>query len=101
MQTMALGATSTPPQKQNCGRRLGNSALALQYKQAVVWKSPSYASAAAGAASATITLQDVPPGGLTLKPSANTGTLDCTKNANVCAWAALPLASARPQPAPK
>ena len=39
------GCNIHPPQKQNCGYRLANSALALQYKVDIPWKSPSYASA--------------------------------------------------------
>ncbi len=85
------GCNIHPPQKQNCGYRLANSALALQYKKRLTWKSPSYKSAAAGAdgASATIALNDVTPAGLALRPSANAGTLDCARSAGVCAWAAL------------
>ena len=78
-----------PPQKQNCGRRLGNAALALQYKKSVTYKSPSFASAQLGAASATITLNDVTPAGLVLLPSANAGTVNCTASKGTCAWAAL------------
>jgi len=83
------GCNIHPPPKQYCAARLANSALALAYKQPVTWKSPSYASAVAGAGSATITLNDVTPAGLTLKPSANAGTLNCTANAGQCAWASL------------
>ena len=84
------GCNIHPPQKQNCGYRLANSALALQYKKAVTWKSPSYASAAAiDAGSASIALNDVTSGGLVLMPSANAGTVNCTASKGVCAWAAL------------
>lgn len=91
------GCNIHPPQKQNCGYRLANSALALQYKKSIAWKSPSYKGAAAGAdsASATIALNDVTPAGLTLKPSANVGTLNCTASAGVCAWASLQFNDAK------
>jgi hypothetical protein len=87
--TDGAGANIHPPQKQNCGKRLGNSALALKYKQALTWKSPAFASQVLGAASATVALTDVTAAGLALRPSANAGTIDCTKAAGVCAWASL------------
>ncbi|CAB9499160.1 Sialate O-acetylesterase [Seminavis robusta] len=39
---MGFGCNIHPPKKQYCGRRLGNSALAIQYGQPIHWKSPSY-----------------------------------------------------------
>lgn len=83
------GCNVHPPQKQNCGRRLGDSALALAYKKDTAWKSPSYAQATYGANSATITLNDVTSGGLVILPSANAGTVNCTSSKGVCAWASL------------
>ena len=84
------GCNIHPPQKQNCGYRLANSALVLQYGKSMPWKSPSYASATpTSASSVTVTLNDVTPSGLVLLPSANVGTLNCTASAGVCAWAAL------------
>ena len=38
---------------------------------------------------ATITLNDVTDAGLILIPSANAGTVNCTSEADVCAWASL------------
>ena len=85
------GCNIHPPNKKFCATRLAKSALALQYGQAAPWKSPSYAGAAAGAGTATITLSDVSAAGLVLLPSANAGTVNCTdpKIAGSCAWAAL------------
>lgn len=84
------GCNIHPPQKQNCGYRLANSALALQYKQPITWKSPSYASVSSTTAnSATIKLNDVTPAGLLMRPSANEGTVNCTSSKGVCAWASL------------
>ena len=37
------GCDIHPTQKQNCGYRLGNSALAKVYGQSIAWESPSYA----------------------------------------------------------
>ena len=84
------GCNIHPPQKQNCGRRLANSALALQYKQPVAWRSPAYAAAAPGGAlgTAAIALRDA-GAGLELRASANAGTLNCTAAKGVCAWASL------------
>jgi hypothetical protein len=83
------GCDIHPPQKQNCGYRLGNSALALQYKKAITWKSPSFSSQTLGASSATVALNDVTAAGLQLRPSANAGTVNCTASKGVCAWASL------------
>ena len=83
------GCNIHPPQKQNCGRRLGDSALAIAYKAGNAWKSPSYASAVYGSDSATIALNDVSPAGLVILPSANAGTVNCTAQKGVCAWAGL------------
>ena len=83
------GCNIHPPPKQFCASRMARSALAITYGQGALWKSPAYASAVAGAGSATITLTDVTAGGLVLQPSANVGTLDCTKSAGQCGWAAL------------
>lgn len=86
------GCNIHPPDKKFCAKRLARSALALQYGQAAAqWKSPNYAGATAGAASATIALSDVPAAGLVLLPSANAGTVNCSdpKVAGSCAWAAL------------
>lgn len=89
-----------PPQKQNCARRLADSALALQYGQAIAWQSPTYASAAAGGAlgSLTVSLKDVPSAGLATIPipynilnnnGVNCTALDAQYGANTCAGAAL------------
>lgn len=68
---------------------MAQSALAIAYGKSALWKSPAYASATADASSATITLTDVTSGGLVLLPSANVGTVDCTKSAGQCGWASL------------
>ena len=36
------GCTIHMPPKQNIGKRLANSALALEYKKPLLWKSPQY-----------------------------------------------------------
>lgn len=84
------GCNIHPPPKQYCSARMASSALALQYGQAVVWKSPTYASAAvSGPASVTVTLHDVTPAGLQLLPPANLPTVNCDQQKGNCAWAAL------------
>lgn len=79
-----------PASKQYCAARLANSALSINYgRSSVVWKSPSYASAAATADGAEVTLNDVTPAGLELRPAANWGTLDCTASVGKCVWASV------------
>ena len=85
------GCDIHPPPKQFCGRRLGDSALAMVYNQKISWQSPSYkAVKAVSRDSAVIQLDSyVNEAGLVLRPSANTGTLNCSANPNVCATAML------------
>ena len=85
------GCDIHPPPKQFCGRRLGDSALAKVYNQKISWQSPSYKGIKAlSGGTAVIELDSyVPAEGLVLLPSANTGTLNCAANPNVCATAAL------------
>lgn len=78
-----FGCNVHPPDKQFCGARLGQSALALQYeKKGFQWKSPTYQSASAGwdpskqKLSATIVLKDVLKLSL-LKSSYNSRFLKC------------------------
>lgn len=63
------GCNIHPPAKQDCGIRLGRSALAIQYGQSSIhWKSPSYSRSRRSTTdtSVTIALQDVSPQGLYL-----------------------------------
>lgn len=84
------GCDIHPTQKQNCGERLGASALSKVYGQNIAWESPSYAGIASLApGSATIKLTNVLPAGLVILPSANEGTLNCATTPNTCAWAGL------------
>lgn len=91
------GCNIHPPPKQFCGRRLGDSALALVYSSGASWRSPSYRSATTriegGAAVVTVTLADVGPGGLTtdVYPANYVGgTVNCTGN-DYCVWASIGL----------
>merc|ERR1712232_787537 len=95
-----------PPPKQYCGKRLGDSALALQYGKPVAWRSPSFASAtseslARSSVSVTVKLHDVSSVGLRADvfPFNYVGGMNCTalnnKTAGTCAWAAIQLANGR------
>merc|ERR1719401_2343211 len=55
------GCNIHPHPKQYCAQRLVKSALALQYGQAIAWKSPSFKSSVASASppSVQVTLNDV------------------------------------------
>ena len=95
------GGSIHPPYKQHCGERLANAAMAIVYKQAVNWRSPTYASGKEGSpslglVSVTVTLNDVPTEGLVLKPAANARTAPAatcaTENEKMpgsCAWASI------------
>ena len=86
-----------PPPKQYCGKRLANSALALEYGRDVAWRSPSFASQVASAAppSVKISLSDVSAAGLRddVYPfNYLGGAFNCSAQAGKCAWAELLLA---------
>jgi len=79
-----------PAGKQYCSARLANAALNIHYGQSsLVWRSPTYASAVATADGAVVSLNDVTPAGLELRPSANMGTLDCAVSVGKCVWASV------------
>ncbi len=93
----AAGAVHPPP-KQYCGKRLANSALALEYGQEIAWRSPSFKSQVASAAppSVTVALHDVSSAGLRDDQYPYNylgGAFDCAKNKGKCAWAELQLAN--------
>jgi hypothetical protein len=92
------GCNIHPPPKQYCGKRLANSALALQYNKSIAWKSPTFKSQVATGPSVTVTLNDVSMGGV----SADTypfnylnGLTNCSalnaKTPGTCAWASVKL----------
>jgi hypothetical protein len=58
----AQGCDVHPPAKQDCARRLANSALALVYNESIAWRSPRLLSQVASPTdgSVTITLSDSP-----------------------------------------
>jgi len=97
------GCNIHPPLKQICGKRLGDSALALHYGQDLSWRHPSYASAkvlpvTADVVVVEVALQDV-QGPLTTDVSpVNYQSIDCdTQNAKTpgtCAWAAVEISGA-------
>jgi hypothetical protein len=110
------GCNVHQPWKQYVGKRLGDSALAIQYGQNLMWRSPSYKSAAVtvtrhGQAgddvdsrwrqlTTTVSLNDVHSAGLdTTYPWNYVNGLNCTlQNAKVpgtCAWAAVKLSSGK------
>ena len=85
-----------PPPKQYCGKRLANSALALQYNKTIAWKSPTFKSQVATGASVTVDLNDVSMGGLsddTYPFNYLDGLTNCSalnaKTPGTCAWASL------------
>merc|ERR1719506_362685 len=84
------GCNIHPPHKQECGERLGNSALALEYGKDIPWKSPTFASAERTDKGVRVEFNDV-VGDLELRYPANyVAGLDCSKlAAGVCAWAGL------------
>lgn len=89
------GCNIHPPPKQFCAKRLAESAMAIQYGRPVVWKSPSFKSqvAAASPPSMTVTLNDVPAGGLRADQypfNYMDGKFKC--QADQCAWAFLQFA---------
>jgi len=89
------GGNIHPPYKQHPGKRLANAALAINYKQPINWRSPTYASAkATGTGEVTVELNDVTQAGLVLKPAFNLkAENDCTglnaQTPRTCAWAEL------------
>ena len=93
------GCNIHPPFKQYPGARLARAALSIVYgvPGAAGWRSPTYASAAPGAALGTVAvaLRDAPPAGLALlRTPFNAGTAgNCTAlNAatpGTCAWAGV------------
>jgi len=105
------GCNIHPPEKQYVGARLGDAALAIEYGQDILWRSPSYdgaqvvghgSAADGGRVSVAVSLQDLSDGGLTTDVypynlHAIGGPATCAeKNANntlVCAWAAVKLSS--------
>eukprot|EP01052_Picozoa_sp_SAG31_P020137 SAG31_NODE_1501_length_8085_cov_3.043201_1_plen_944_part_10 len=108
------GCNVHQPWKQYVGKRLGDSALAIQYGQKLLWRSPSYKSAAIeitrhgqigddvdsrwAELTITISFNDVHSAGLeTTFPRNYVNGLNCTlQNANIpgtCAWAAVQLSS--------
>jgi len=84
-----------PPFKQYVGARHARAALALLYHSATPWRSPTFASASSAALGRVeVLLNDVPAGGLALRPSANAPyATNCTawneKTPGTCAWAAI------------
>lgn len=92
------GCDIHPPQKQYCGKRLANSALALHYGKNVMWKSPSFYSQVASASppAVTVTLQDVSSRGLRDDQypfNYLNGAFNCVPSTppGMCAWATLLL----------
>jgi hypothetical protein len=104
------GCNIHPPPKQYCGTRLGNSALAIAYKQPIQWKSPSFESASStsvahptepntAAVSVTVSLHDASAAGMDTSTypfnyvRSLTGQNNCTelnaKTPNICAWASV------------
>merc|ERR1712232_241892 len=72
-----------------------NAAMAINYKKAINWRSPTYASAkATGLGEVTVELNDVEDAGLVMKPPFNLrAESDCAgldaKSPRTCAWAQL------------
>jgi sialate O-acetylesterase len=100
------GCNIHPPPKQYCAKRLAISALALVYKQKVMWKSPSFKSQTASASppSVTVSFNDVSSSGLRddqypfnyLGGAFNCSAAFDDSGAafyNQCAWASLQLAN--------
>jgi sialate O-acetylesterase len=106
------GCNIHPPPKQYCAKRLAISALALVYKQKVMWKSPSFKSQTASASppSVTVSFNDVSSSGLRDDQYPFNylgGEFDCSVARNCtmpqpqlncsaiqqCAWASLQLAN--------
>jgi hypothetical protein len=100
------GCNIHPPPKQYCATRLGNSALAIAYKQPIQWKSPTFKSATStsvahptepntAAVSVTVSLNDASVTGMDTNtyPFNYVNGVDCTalnaKTPNTCAWAAV------------
>lgn len=108
----AQGCDVHPPAKQDCARRLANSALALVYNESIAWRSPRFLSQVAlPSGSVTITLSDISPKGLKsvfpfnyqhTRGASGTGPevpiFDCAAHdkagPGTCAWAAVKLANA-------
>jgi len=89
------GCNIHPPPKQYCAQRLANSALALQYGKDIAWRSPTFKSSVASASppSVQVSLNDVSASGLTNDQYPfNYALMDCSKNAQYCAWASLQMA---------
>jgi hypothetical protein len=109
----AQGCDVHPPAKQDCAKRLADSAMALVYKRNVAWRSPTFNSQMASPTSGgavKITLNDVSDAGLHetypfnyqhTRGASGTGPVvrnfDCTVHdvagPGTCAWAAVKLAT--------
>lgn len=110
-----FGCNVHPPYKQYCGKRLGNSALALIYEsnhetrhdeEPIAWQSPSYLNSTLSIHcdndltiyTAVVTLQNVTKDGLyCLDPPYNLlgGTFNCSGQPPMtCAWAAMKVTDA-------
>ena len=100
------GCNIHPPPKQYCGERLGDSALAIVYKQQLHWRSPTFKSATSSSVAnpadpnsavvtVTVSLHDTSNKGMTtdIYPFNYVEGVDCTalnnKTARTCAWAAV------------
>jgi sialate O-acetylesterase len=103
------GCNIHPPDKQYCGKRLGDSALGVQYGQHILWQGPHFESQVftdSPVPTATIKLAgvssegvraDAPPANAKAGPSGqapfNCSTIDAADGtAGGCAWGALRLA---------
>ena len=93
------GCNIHPPPKQYCGKRLADSALALQYNKSIAWKSPTFKSQiGSGSSSVVVTLNDVSSTGLsddTYPFNYLNGAFNCSaedeKTPGTCAWASLKI----------
>jgi sialate O-acetylesterase len=94
------GCNIHPPTKQYCGARLANSALALQYRKQIHWKSPTYTKTEpvmeeTGEPSVIVEFQDVTSNGLYLLETAYNAldkNLKCSDQPpGTCAGAAVLL----------
>jgi hypothetical protein len=82
------GCDIHPKNKHICAARLAQSAMAIEYNQNVIWRSPTYKSSRViWPGTVEISLNDVPPGGLRVKTPQNIYETDCHE-VN-CQWASL------------
>jgi len=93
------GCNVHPPPKQFCGKRLGTSALALQYGAKMPWRSPSFVSAkffiSGLSVGAEVILKDVVGELEAIYPFNNIPDLNCSAHEHgTCGWAALQITSA-------